>query len=171
MTQDGFVEAKGNRRLGKRVIRSKLTEKKLLEVKRALNSDPMDMDTNEPHNKTNHPEMHTPGSNLRDMSTYGALHSIGSDFTRMRGRSDMNQSEQTISKTRDNGNTPISMAQPIASRESFVSGRENDRVNANCDEVDRVVCNKSTQDKRGWKASTVKEPILQYAKRQKSQAV
>ncbi|GMJ13287.1 ASYNAPTIC 1 [Hibiscus trionum] len=171
MTQDGFVEARGNRRLGKRVIRSKLTEKKLLEVKRALNNDPMDMDTDEPHNKTNHPEVHTPGSNLRDMSTCGALHSIGSDLTRMRGRSDTNQSEQTISKTRDSGNTPISMGQPIASRESFVPGCEKDRVNGNCDEVDHAVCSRSSLDKRGRKASMVKEPILPYVKRQKSQAV
>ncbi|GMI75122.1 ASYNAPTIC 1 [Hibiscus trionum] len=199
MTRDGFVEAKGNRRLGKRVIRSNLTEKRLQEVRRALNNDPMvmlvffcylcntasstvltnlylflleqDMDTSEPHNKTNHPEMHTPGSNLRDMSTCGALHSIGSDLTRMRGRSDMNQSEPTISKNRDNGHPPISMAQPIASRESFVPGCEHDRVNGNCHEVDHVVCSRPSQDKRGRKASTVKEPILQYVKRQKSQAV
>ncbi|KAK5838950.1 hypothetical protein PVK06_007698 [Gossypium arboreum] len=171
MTQDGFIEAKGNRRLGKRVIHSNLTEKKLLELKRSLNKDPMDMDCTEPHNKTNHPEMQTTGSKLRDMSTCGVLHSIGSDLTRMRGRSDMNQSEQTISKTRDNGNTPISMAQPIASRESFVPGCENNRVNGNCDEVDTIVCSRSSQDKRGRKASTVKEPILQNMKRQKSQAV
>ncbi|KAK8655583.1 hypothetical protein V6N13_108157 [Hibiscus sabdariffa] len=172
MMQDGFVEPKGNRRLGKRVIHSKLTEKKLLEVKRALNNDPMDMDTNEPQNKTNHPETHTHESNLRDMSTCGALHSIGSDLTRMRGRSDMNQSEQTVSKTRDSGNTPISMGQPIASRGSFVPGCENDRVNGNCnDEVDHVVCSRPSQDKRGRKASMVKEPILPYVKRQKSQAV
>ncbi|MBA0855220.1 hypothetical protein Goshw_010798 [Gossypium schwendimanii] len=183
MTQDGFIEAKGNRRLGKRVIHSNLTEKKLLELKRALNKDPMvmavillfvkccmfcimfnklliflmkqDMDCTEPHNKTSHPEMQTTGSNLRDVSTCGVLHSIGSDLTRMRGRSDMNQSEQTISKTRDNGNTPISMAQPIASRESFVPGCENNRVNGNCNEVDTIVCSRSSQDKRGRKASTV----------------
>ncbi|XVE85318.1 hypothetical protein DITRI_Ditri17bG0082100 [Diplodiscus trichospermus] len=176
MTRDGFLEAKGNRRLGKRVIHSILTEKKLLEVKRALNNDVMDVDTNEPHHKTNHPEMQTTGSNHRDMSTCGVVQSIGSDLTRMKGRSDINQngsirSEQTISKTRDNGNTPISRAEPIASRESFVPGCDNIRVNGNCDEVETVACSKSSQDKRVRKASTVKEPILQYMKRQKSQAV
>ncbi|XVF02754.1 hypothetical protein REPUB_Repub04eG0201100 [Reevesia pubescens] len=176
MTRDGFLEAKGNRRLGKRVIRSILTEKKLLEVKRALNNDPMDVDTNEPLHKTNHPELQTTGSNHRDMSTCGVLQSIGSDLTRMRGRSDINQngsirSEQTISKTRDHGNTPISRAEPIASRESFVPGCKNVRVNGNCDEVETGVCSTPSQDKRGRKASTVKEPILQYMKRQKSQAV
>ncbi|XVF43713.1 hypothetical protein PTKIN_Ptkin02bG0062900 [Pterospermum kingtungense] len=176
MTQDGFVSAKGNRRLGNRVIHSTLTEKKLLEVKRALNNDAMDVDTNEPYCKTNHPELQRAESNQRDMSTCGALHSIGSDLTRMRGRSDINQngsmrSEHTISKTKDNGNTPVSRAEPITSRESFVPGCENIRVNGNCDEVDTVVCSRSSQNKRGRKASTVKEPILQYMKRQKSQAV
>ncbi|EOX99858.1 DNA-binding HORMA family protein [Theobroma cacao] len=176
MTRDGFLEAKGNRRLGKRVIHSSLTEKKLLEVKRALSNDAMDVDTNEPHNKTNHLEFHATGSNHRDMSTCGFLHSIGSDLTRMRGRSEVNQngsirSEQTISKTRENGSTPISRAQPIASRESFVPGCENNGVNGNCNEVDTVMCSRPSQDKRGRKASTVKEPILQYMKRQKSQAV
>ncbi|XVF85257.1 hypothetical protein PTKIN_Ptkin17bG0103400 [Pterospermum kingtungense] len=176
MTRDGFLEAKGNRRLGKRVIHSMRTEKKLLDVKRALNNVDMDVDTNEPQKKTNHPELQTTGSNNRDMSTFGVLHSIGSDLTRMRGRSDINQnvsirSEQTVSKTRDNGNTPISRAEPIASRESFVPGFENIKINGNCDEVDTVACSRPAQDKRGRKASTVKEPILQYMKRQKSQAV
>ena len=65
------------------------------------------------------------GSNHRDMSTCGAFHSIGSDLTRMRGRSDINQngsirSEQTISKTRDNGNTPISMAEVSAKLKSLI---------------------------------------------------
>nr|KJB30908.1 hypothetical protein B456_005G167400 [Gossypium raimondii] len=64
MTQDGFIEAKGNRRLGKRVIHSNLTEKNLLELKRALNKDPMDMDCTEPHNKTSHPEMQTTGTKM-----------------------------------------------------------------------------------------------------------
>ncbi|OMO88168.1 hypothetical protein COLO4_20398 [Corchorus olitorius] len=168
MTQDGFVEASGNRRLGKRVIHSILTEKKLQEIKRALNYDAMDVDTNEPQN-----QLHTTGSNLRDLSTCGVLHSIGSDLTRTRGRSDINQngsirSEQTISKGRDHGNTPMSKAEPIASRESFVPGFENTRVNGNCDDVDTVVCSRPSQDKRGRKSSTVKEPILQYIKRQKS---
>ncbi|XP_070050181.1 meiosis-specific protein ASY1-like [Nicotiana tomentosiformis] len=41
MTQDGFVEAGSNRRLGKRVIHSDLTEKKLVEVKKVLEQDVM----------------------------------------------------------------------------------------------------------------------------------
>ncbi|PSS13675.1 HORMA domain-containing protein, partial [Actinidia chinensis var. chinensis] len=49
MTRDGFVEAKSNRRLGKRVIHSDLTEKKLMEVKKTLDIDSMDVDTYESH--------------------------------------------------------------------------------------------------------------------------
>lgn len=50
------------------------------------------------------------------MSTCGVLHSIGSDLTRTRGRSEIQQngsirSEQTTSKARDLGNTPTSRAE------------------------------------------------------------
>lgn len=53
------------------------------------------------------------GSNHRDISTCALLHSIGSDLTRMKVRSDTNhngsiRSEQTISKGRD---TPTSRAE------------------------------------------------------------
>ncbi|VVA20018.1 PREDICTED: HORMA [Prunus dulcis] len=177
MTREGFVEAKGNRRLGKRVIHSDTTQKKLTEVKKALNIDAMDVDNFEPNNKSKHLD-HTMGSNYRDTSTCGALHSIGSDLTRMRIRSNGHQnspmrSEQTISKTKDHANTPTSRAQPVTSRESFVPGNENVRANGNSDQGDegeRVICS-SRSTKRSRKTSTVKEPILQYTKRQKSQAV
>ncbi|XP_060970804.1 meiosis-specific protein ASY1 isoform X1 [Cannabis sativa] len=189
MTKDGFVEAKGNRRLGKRVIHSDMTEKKLTEVRKALNNDAMtsllnsqffcvgqDVDTNnEPQNKSSLLTSHNMG---RDISTCGLLHSIGSDLTRMKVRSDTNQndstrSEQTISKGKEPGNTPLSRAEAMASRESFAAGKEN-RANVNinrCNEVDEILCSRASQDKRTRKTSTVKEPILQYLKRQKSQAV
>lgn len=57
----------------------------------------------------------------RDISTCGGLHSIGSDLTRMRVRSDVHQtvgsirSEQTISKRKEGGNTPTSRAGVSAS--------------------------------------------------------
>ncbi|KAL7251503.1 hypothetical protein ACSBR1_013355 [Camellia fascicularis] len=79
-TCDGFLDAKSNRRLGKRVIHSDLTEKKLMEVKKVLDIDAMDLDINESHNKSNHVEFQKMGIN-RDMSTCGMLHSIGSDLT------------------------------------------------------------------------------------------
>ncbi|XP_011020729.1 PREDICTED: HORMA domain-containing protein 1-like isoform X2 [Populus euphratica] len=179
MIRDGYIEAKGNRGLGKRVIHSSLTETKLMEVRRALGNDAMDIDTNQPHKKSNRPESQKMGNDYKDGSTCGVLHSIGSDLTRMVIRSEMNQNgsarcEQTISKTWDHGNTPTSRAEPVASRESFFPGKENVRANGNTnylDEADTVICSRSSQDKRSRKTSTVKEPIVQCTKRQKSQVV
>ncbi|XP_059447884.1 meiosis-specific protein ASY1 isoform X2 [Corylus avellana] len=121
LAQDGFVEAKGNRRLGKRVIYSERTKKKLQDMKKALNTEAMDMDNNEPHNNSGHGEIQTIENNYNDMSTCGALRSIGSDLTRMRVRSDVNQngpirSNNTISKTKEHGNTPTSRAQLLQER-------------------------------------------------------
>ncbi|KAK4377025.1 hypothetical protein RND71_003321 [Anisodus tanguticus] len=158
MTQDGFVEAKSYRRLGKRVIHSDLTEEKLAEVKKVLAKETMDVD------------MHESDNNFRDLSTCGALHSIGSDLTRTRGKSDAyrngsSPSDQTVSKRKENENTPSSKAEPVASRESCVPGKENGRGNGKPNQPDKceIVCSRSSQDKRNRKASTVKEPILQQA--------
>ncbi|XP_070023591.1 meiosis-specific protein ASY1 isoform X2 [Nicotiana sylvestris] len=164
MTQDGFVEAGSNRRLGKRVIHSDLTEKKLVEVKKVLEQDAMDVDMNK---SENHPT---------DLSTCGALHSIGSDLTHTRGKSDAYQnssalSDQTVSKRRNHGSTPTSRPEPIASSESFVPGNENGKSYGStnkCNEFETVICSRSSQDKRKRKASMVEQPILQY-ERQKSQ--
>ncbi|CAN4075595.1 unnamed protein product [Withania somnifera] len=153
MKQDGFIEAKNYRRLGKRVIRSDLTEEKLAEVKKVLAKDNIDV----------------------DMHESGALHSIGSDLTRTRGKSDAYRngsvvSDQTVSKRKEHENTLSSKAEPVASRESFVPGKENGRVNAKANQPEyEIVCSRSSQDKGHKKASTVKEPIPQYVKRQKSQ--
>nr|XP_011457480.1 PREDICTED: uncharacterized protein LOC101303480 isoform X2 [Fragaria vesca subsp. vesca] len=179
MTQEGFVEAKGNGRLGKRVIRSVVTEKKLIEVQKALKYDAMDVDNVEPPSKSSHLDFHSMGSNQRDTSTCGVLHSIGSDLTRMKIRLNsqeysLNKSEQTTSKTTGQGNTPTSRAQPVVSRESFAHGNDETRTIGNTNHYndgDRVISSMSTQGKRSRKTSTVKEPILQYAKRQRSQAV
>ncbi|KAJ6393143.1 hypothetical protein OIU77_022596 [Salix suchowensis] len=169
MTRDGYLEAKGNRRLGKRVIHSTLTDTKLMDVRRFLENNAMDIDTNEPNNKSNHPEFKKTRNDCTDGSTCGVLHSIGSDLTRMKIRSEINQngstrSEQTISKKRGHGNTPKSGAEPDASsRESFFPGKENARANGNTnyfDEAGTVICSRSSQDKRSRKTSTVKEPII-----------
>ncbi|OVA09530.1 DNA-binding HORMA [Macleaya cordata] len=168
MAQDGFVEGKGNRRLGKRVIRSELTNKKLVEVKNALDNTA---------SVINH-LMRLSGSDLKDISTCGGVHSVGSDLTRTRERSDMHQNgsiriEQ--GKMQEQGNTPISKTQPVVSRESGVPGNERrqglDGRVTSCVEGDDTICSRPTQDKRSRKASTVKEPILQNLKRQKSQGV
>ncbi|XP_010556152.1 PREDICTED: HORMA domain-containing protein 1 [Tarenaya hassleriana] len=174
MTQEGYVEASANRRLGKRVIHSNLTERKLNEVRKALDSDHMDVDASDAQNKTNGSVVNMiTGSNHRDISTCGGIHSIGSDFTRTKGRSEPYQngsvqSDQTISKARENGSTPISRAQPVASIESVVPGNKNSAVKNSDDQDNNVTCSQPSQERRGRKTSTVREPILQYSKRQKS---
>ncbi|XP_030542042.1 meiosis-specific protein ASY1 isoform X1 [Rhodamnia argentea] len=181
MVREGMVEAKGSRRLGKRVIHSDLTEKKLNEAKKALENDAMDVDTHEQSSSLHPQELMTKGNRHPDMSTCGILHSIGSDLTRMKVRSNLNlngsiQSEQTVSGMKGNENTPTSRAkcQSVASRESFIPGNQNSRTNGpttNADDMDTVAYNGSTQDKQSRKTSTVKDPILQSSKRQKSQAL
>ncbi|KAL8535135.1 hypothetical protein ACS0TY_010959 [Phlomoides rotata] len=178
MAQDGFVEAgSNNRRLGKRVIHSDLSKQKLLQLKKLFTSDAMDVDKNESVNKSHLPEPDTAGNNYKgDLSTCGGLHSIGSDITRTKGRSDAclngsTRTEQGVNKKIERGgNTPTSRAEPAASRESFVPGGDKGmRANLNGNQGDIVMESIPTQDKHFRKTSTVKEPILQYSKRQKSQ--
>ncbi|KAJ4884041.1 DNA-binding HORMA family protein [Raphanus sativus] len=167
MIQEGYVEDSSNRRLGKRVIHSAFTENKLNEVRKVLaTDDDMDVDVDETVNKTNGQDAKL----TQDVSTRGGIHSIGSDMTRTKGRSGMQQngsvlSEQTISKA--NNNTPVSSnAQPVASRESFAVKGMGAKIckDANSDG------SQASQDRRYRKTSMVREPILQYSKRQKSQA-
>ncbi|PWA81514.1 DNA-binding HORMA family protein [Artemisia annua] len=164
MTKEGYIEATNNRRLGKRVIHSDLTKRKLAEVQKALDMDAM-MDEGETLNKSNNSENQI-------------VHSIGSDLTRTKDRSDLHQNvsnscDPTVSKLRENEHsTPTSKNQPIASIESHAAGSEKGRKgNVNQDNtMDSVVCSgHSSLSKRSRKSSMVKEPILQYMKRQKSQ--
>ncbi|XP_004502295.1 meiosis-specific protein ASY1 [Cicer arietinum] len=177
MARDGFVEPKGNKRLGKRVIHSELTEKKFIEVQKVLSAaEAMDVVPCEPNSKSKQTGHPINGSN-RDVSTCGALHSIGSDLTRMKVTSDTNNTETwsgpKMLKAKEPGSTPTS--RPVASRESFAYGKENSTANGNGianegDITDTIICSRSSQDKRPRKTSAVKEPILQSMKRQKSQA-
>ncbi|MED6121571.1 HORMA domain-containing protein [Stylosanthes scabra] len=189
MTRDGFLEPKGSKRLGKRVIHSELTERKFIEVQKVLGaSEPMDVDNGEPNSKFKPTGLLTNGNNY-DVSTCGVLHSIGSDLTRMKVTSDTNgndsfRSELNILKAKEPGNTPTSrvdqacsyllfndlMELPVASRESFAAGKENGRANGN-EEVDANICSKPTQEKRPRKSSAVKEPIHQNMKRLRSQVI
>lgn len=102
------------------MIHSDLTEEKLAEVTKVLAKDSMDID------------MHESDNNCRYLSTCGALQSIGSDLTRTRGKCDAYwngsvMSDQTVSKRKEHEKTPSSNAEPVASRESFVPGKENGR--------------------------------------------
>ncbi|KAK4283465.1 hypothetical protein QN277_000412 [Acacia crassicarpa] len=180
MVQDGFIEPKGSRRLGKRVIHSELTQRKLMEVQKVLMGtivEAMEIDHNEPSIKSKAISFHPNGSNNREGSTCGVLHSIGSDLTRMRVRSDINNqtdSTRSAQKVRELGNTPTSRVEPAASRESFAPGKENSLANERStinqgNEVETILCTNNSQDKRSRKTSTVKEPIHQYFKRQRSQ--
>ncbi|GJU54702.1 meiosis-specific protein ASY1 [Tanacetum coccineum] len=174
MTKEGYIEATNNRKLGKRVVQSDLTKKKLAEVQKVLNMDAME-DANETLNKRNVLENQT-GAARHETSTFGAVHSIGSDLTRTKDKSDLqqnvsNSSVPILSKLREKRQkTPTSNNQPIASIESYAAGDEKGRNGVNQDDkMDTVVCSgQSTLSKRSRKASTVKDPILQYnMKRQK----
>ncbi|XP_026410072.1 meiosis-specific protein ASY1-like [Papaver somniferum] len=92
MACDGYVEAKNKPRLGKRVIRSELTDKKLFEVKNVLEIKLSAMEISEPQN----------------ISTCGGLHSVGSDLTRTRERSvDTQQNGSSRIQEQLGNNTPI----------------------------------------------------------------
>ncbi|GAB4855029.1 HORMA domain-containing protein [Ancistrocladus abbreviatus] len=162
----------------KRVIHSDMTEKKLSEVRRDLDMDAMDTDIIESQNKMNHVEFQGIDNNNIDPSTCGALRSFGSELTRTRGGSDTHQNgsirtgQPNLEK--ELFNTPTSKALPVASRESAVPVKDKVSINGkhtDSDNIDNVICSWSTQEKRSRKASMVKEPILQYMKRQKSQAI
>ncbi|KAI3950354.1 hypothetical protein MKW98_003837 [Papaver atlanticum] len=159
MACDGYVEAKSKPRLGKRVIRSELTEKKLLEVKNVLEIKLSAMEISEPQN----------------ISTCGGLHSVGSDLTRTRERSvDTQQNGSSRIQEQLGNNTPIRRYEPAVSRERGIPGSDkrngvDGRGFTNCREGDDTFCSRPSQEKRSRKTSTVKEPIHQNMKRQKSQ--
>ncbi|KAK9090120.1 hypothetical protein Sjap_023297 [Stephania japonica] len=166
MALDGYVVGTSTRRLGKRVIHSELTDRKLSEVKKNIDqtSSPMDI-SKQQSNKIN-------GTNYKDTSTCAGLHSFGSEMTRTREKSDTAKNGMTRGD-REQGNTPISRAEPVTSRESIVPRNDHRSTNGNnthFNEGETTTCDRYSQDKRSRKASSVKEPLLQYSKRQKSQA-
>ncbi|KAI3987757.1 hypothetical protein MKX01_028491 [Papaver californicum] len=160
MACDGYVEAKSKPRLGKRVIRSELTDKKLLEVKNVLEIKLSAMEISEPQN----------------LSTCGGLHSVGSDLTRTRERSvDTHQNGSSRIQEQFGNNTPTRRNEPAVSRESGIP--RNDKRNGvdgrgfinGRGQGDDTLSSRPSQEKRSRRTSTVKEPILQNTKRQKSQ--
>ncbi|PKA47442.1 hypothetical protein AXF42_Ash020171 [Apostasia shenzhenica] len=169
MVRDGYLQNSGNRKLGKRVVHSEATSKKFEEVKALLYGIPMEIENNNQVFEFNAKDLPSDYHNTKDGSTFGGLHSIGSDLTRTRERSDAHQSQSMHSgqagNSKENGqpNTPAIKPEPIASVESGVLGG---RVRPSCASDG---C-RSSQEKKFRKASTIKEPILQYLKRQKSLA-
>ncbi|CAA6668360.1 unnamed protein product [Spirodela intermedia] len=214
MAEDGFIQNTANKRLGRRVIHSESTNRKLVEVRKALERNnggvenrvrhPFDFNSLEfPPDGTlfNDPPPPPPprfmarvvngkmtilvikilsrtwyssallGCNPKDGSTCAALHSMGSELTRTRGRSDTLQNGSirtglsTLGGRRSRGHSHQQARGQYSSnvdkrRPSCRFGRE----------ADGTLRSHSTQDKRIRKASTVKEPIRQYVKRQRSQA-
>ncbi|KAF2937854.1 hypothetical protein DAI22_03g079200 [Oryza sativa Japonica Group] len=106
MVQDGYVKNSANRRLGKVVIHSEVTNRKLLEIKRILEIDiaeQMAIDTNaeagEPERKD-----HLSGHEMRDGSTMGCLQSVGSDLTRTR---ELPEPQQNLSMQSEQGASTV----------------------------------------------------------------
>ncbi|KAJ1290319.1 hypothetical protein BS78_02G234400 [Paspalum vaginatum] len=168
MVQDGYVKNSTNRRLGKAVIHSESTNRKLLEIKKILEGDEgeqMVIDTNAEHAGSEHKDLRV--HEVRDGSTMGCLHSIGSDLTRTRELPEpqqnvsMHSGQEASGADKDPSRTPTSMREPACSLESGVLGQRIKKSLTGASEM------QSTQDKRSRKASMVKEPILQYVKRLK----
>ncbi|RLN35198.1 uncharacterized protein C2845_PM03G02500 [Panicum miliaceum] len=159
----------------KAVIHSESSNRKLLEIKKILegnDGEQMAIDTNTEHAEFERKEL-LKVHEMRDGSTMGCLHSIGSDLTRTRELPELQQNvsmqsgQEASAMDKDHSRTPTSareMAVPVCSLESGVLGQKIKRSLTVGSEM------QSTQDKRSRKASMVKEPILQHVKRQKPQA-
>ncbi|WVZ65480.1 hypothetical protein U9M48_014835 [Paspalum notatum var. saurae] len=167
MMQDGYVKNSTNRRLGKAVIHSESTNRKLLEIKKILEGnegEQMVIDTKAEYG-SEHKDMRV--HEVRDGSTMGCLHSIGSDLTRTRELPELQQNlsmhsgQEALGADKDPSRTPTSLREPACSLESGVLGQRIKKSLTGASEM------QSTQDKRSRKASMVKEPILQYVKRLK----
>ncbi|CAM0880015.1 unnamed protein product [Alopecurus aequalis] len=162
MVQDGYIKNSGNRRLGKAVIHSEASNRKLLEIKKILEMDmceeEMGMDTNLVPAEFERRERPMTDQEMKDGSTNGCFHSVGSDAT-TRTREELRETEQAVSMQKDPKRTPTSMREAATSLESGVLGQRSRKSLASTD---------TQQGKRTRKASLVKEPILQYVKRQKA---
>ncbi|XP_008670312.1 meiosis-specific protein PAIR2 isoform X1 [Zea mays] len=175
MVQDGYVKNSANRRLGKAVIHSESTNKRLLEIKKILEvneGEKMAIDTNTEHPEPEHKDL-LRVYEVGDGSTMGCLHSIGSDLTRTRELPELQQNvsmqsgQEASTVGKDSSRTPTSvreLAVPVCSLESGVLGKRIKRSLTGGNEM------QSTQDKRSRKASMVKEAILQHVKCQNPQA-
>ncbi|XP_062193750.1 meiosis-specific protein PAIR2-like [Phragmites australis] len=170
MVQDGYVKNSTNRRLGKAVIHSEATNRKLLEIKKILEgsgAEQMVIDTNAEHAEIGRKDVLS-GHEMRDGSTMGCLHSIGSDLTRTRELPELQQNvsmqsgQDAPAMDKDPSRTPTSLREPAAPVCSLESGVLGQRIRKS---LTGAVEMQSTQDKRSRKASMVKEPILQYGRR------
>ncbi|KAM3276524.1 hypothetical protein ACQJBY_044747 [Aegilops geniculata] len=158
MVQDGYIRNSGNRRLGKAVIHSEVTNRKLLEIKKILEvdiTDEMAIDTNARPAEFDRRDHQMADQEMKDGSTNGRFQSVGSDLTRTRDLPEQPQNNKDPSRT------PTSNRESATSLESGVLGQRIRKSLAR----EESMC---TPDKRTRKTSMVKEPILQQVKRQKS---
>ncbi|KAJ3681140.1 hypothetical protein LUZ60_015629 [Juncus effusus] len=169
MLQDGYLKNSPNRRLGKLVLHSEATNKKLMEVKKIL-------EVGLENNNTQVFEfdgMDAPKDEImRDKSTMGCFDSVGSDVTRTKERSQMNRTDMSLPNGREQSRTPMSMHEPVESLESGVPGpgqRIRGRLNGASTCTSAGGNSQFKPDKRSRKSSTVKEPILQPVKRMKTE--
>ncbi|KAE8792348.1 asynapsis 1 [Hordeum vulgare] len=160
MVQDGYIKNSANRRLGKAVIHSEVTNRKLLEIKKILEVDiteDMAIDTNARPAECDRRDHEMTDQEMKDGSTNGRFQSVGSDLTRTRELPEQQQQQNN----KDPSRTPTSNREPATSLESGVLGQRTRKSLAG----NESMC---TPDKRTRKTSMVKEPILQQVKRQKS---
>ncbi|RLM85744.1 uncharacterized protein C2845_PM04G22340 [Panicum miliaceum] len=156
---------KVNRQNGKAVIHSKSSNRKLLEIKNILegnDGEQMAIDTNAEHADSERKEL-LKAHEMRDGSTMGCLHSIGSDLTRTRELAELQQNvsmqsgQEASAMDKDPSRTPTSareLAVPVCSLESGVLGQKIKRSLT----VGREM--QSTQDKRSRKTIMVNSTFL-----------
>ncbi|KAM0852661.1 hypothetical protein ACQ4PT_051615 [Festuca glaucescens] len=163
MVQDGYVKNSGNQRLGKAVIHSEASNRKLIEIKKILEVDlgeELATDTNPGAAEFEHRDHPMTDQEMKDGSTNDCFHSVGSDLTRTR---ELPETEQNMSMQKDPSRTPTSMREPATSLESGVFGQ---RIRKSMTGGD--VSQSTQHGKRTRKASMAKEPILQFVKRQQA---
>ncbi|KAL5201420.1 hypothetical protein ABZP36_035774 [Zizania latifolia] len=162
MVQDGYVKNSSNRRLGKAVIHSEATNRKLLEIKKILEvniGEEMAIDTNAQPAESEHKDLILSHHEMRDGSTMGCLRSIGSDLTRTRELPELPQNVSMQSgrgastMDEDPSRTPTSVREQalVCSLESGVLGQNIRKSLAGAG----VTQSTTTQDRRFRKASTV----------------
>nr|CAB3457521.1 unnamed protein product [Digitaria exilis] len=117
MVQDGYVKNSANRRLGKAVIHSESSNRKLLEIKRILEGNEgqqMAIDTNAEHVDSERKDL-LKAHEMKDGSTMGCLHSVGSDLTRTRELPELQQNvsmqsgQDASAMDKDPSRTPTSL--------------------------------------------------------------
>ncbi|CAM0879919.1 unnamed protein product [Alopecurus aequalis] len=136
MVQDGYIKDSGNQRLGKAVIHSEASNRKLLEIKKILEVDiseeELGMDTNLGPAEFDRRERPMTDQEMKDGSTNGCFHSVGSDATAC-SREELWEAEQTVPMQNDPNRISTSMREAAMSLESGVLGQRSRKSLASAD--------------------------------------